>query len=107
MYRRQALIITTSHAVLNAPGENTGKATGVFGSELTHPYYTFTDGGMKVDVASINGGEIPIDPEAFNRVVITPEDKRYLKDSAFQAKVKNYIPITKADLTQNKNIIQS
>ena len=97
---KRALIITTSHAVLNAPGENTGKATGVFGSELTHPYYTFTDGGMKVDVASINGGEIPIDPESFNRVVITPEDKRYLKDSVFQAKVKNSIPISKADFTQ-------
>lgn len=55
---------------------------------------------MKVDVASINGGEIPIDPESFNRVVITPEDKRYLKDSVFQAKVKNSIPISKADFTQ-------
>ena len=97
---KRALIITTSHGVLNAPGENTGKATGVFGSELTHPYYTFTDGGMNVDVASINGGKIPIDPESFNRVVITPEDKRYLKDSVFQAKVKNSIPIAKADFTQ-------
>ena len=55
---------------------------------------------MKVDVASINGGEIPIDPESFNRLVITPEDKRYLKDSVFQAKVKNSIPISKADFTQ-------
>ena len=56
---KRALIITTSHAVLNAPGETTGDATGVFGSELTHPYYTFTDGGMSVDVASIQGAEIP------------------------------------------------
>jgi putative intracellular protease/amidase len=97
---KRALIITTSHAVLNAPGETTGDATGVFGSELTHPYYTFTDGGMSVDVASIKGAEIPIDPSSFNRPIITPEDKRYLKDSVFQAKVKNSIPIADIDVSQ-------
>mgnify|MGYP005644174191 FL=1 len=97
---KRALIITTSHGVLNAPGETTGDATGVFGSELTHPYYTFTDGGMNVDVASIKGAEIPIDPESFNRPIITPEDKRYLKDSVFQAKVKNSIPVADIDFTQ-------
>lgn len=97
---KRALIITTSHAVLNAPGETTGDATGVFGSELTHPYYTFTDGGMSVDVASIKGAEIPIDPQSFNRPIITTEDKRYLKDSVFQAKVKNSIPIADIDVSQ-------
>ena len=97
---KRALIITTSHAVLNAPGETTGDATGVFGSELTHPYYTFTDGGMSVDVASIKGAEIPIDPSSFNRPIITTEDKRYLKDSVFQAKVKNSIPIADIDVSQ-------
>ena len=59
---KRALVITTSHAVLAAPGETDGPATGVFGSELTHPYYTFLDAGMEVDVGSIRGGEIPIDP---------------------------------------------
>ena len=97
---KRALIITTSHAVLNAPGETTGDATGVFGSELTHPYYTFTDGGMSVDVASIKGAEIPIDPSSFNRPIITPEDKRYLQDSVFLAKVKNSIPIADIDVSQ-------
>jgi putative intracellular protease/amidase len=97
---KRALIITTSHAVLNAPGETAGDATGVFGSELTHPYYTFTDGGMSVDVASIKGAEIPIDPSSFNRPIITPEDKRYLQDSVFLAKVKNSIPIADIDVSQ-------
>jgi hypothetical protein len=40
---KRALVITTSHAVLAAPGENDGPATGVWGSELTHPHYTFLD----------------------------------------------------------------
>ena len=39
--------------------------TGVFGSEMTAPYYEFSDGGMKVDLASIKGGPIPIDPMSF------------------------------------------
>ena len=51
----RALIVTTSHGVLNAPGETTGEATGIAISELTHPYYSYLDAGMKVDVASIKG----------------------------------------------------
>ena len=94
---KRALIITTSHAVLNAPGETTGEATGVFGSEFTHPYYTFTDGGMKVDLASIKGGKIPIDPQSFYRPIISPEDKRFLEDPVLLAKVEHSIPLAEVD----------
>jgi|TARA_B110000967_G_scaffold1457_1_gene1527 putative intracellular protease/amidase len=97
---KRALIITTSHAVLNAPGETTGDATGVFASEMTHPYYSFSDGGMAVDIASIQGGEIPIDPQSFLRPVRSPEDDRYLADTVFQAQVKNSIKIDDVDIGQ-------
>ncbi len=97
---KRALIITTSHGVLAAPGETDGKATGVFGSELTHPYYTFLDAGMEVDVASIRGGEIPIDPQSFLYMIKSPEDERYLDDPAAQAKVKHSIPIADVDIDQ-------
>lgn len=97
---KRALVITTSHAVLSAPGETEGKATGVFGSEMTHPYYTFLDGGMEVDIASIQGGELPIDPSSFYFMVKTPEDERYLNDPVAQAKVKNSIPIAEVDIDQ-------
>ncbi|MDH5171818.1 MAG: type 1 glutamine amidotransferase domain-containing protein, partial [Gammaproteobacteria bacterium] len=60
---KRALVITTSHGVLSAPGETDGKPTGVMASEMTHPYYTFLDAGMDVDVASIEGGQIPVDPQ--------------------------------------------
>jgi hypothetical protein len=70
---KRALVITTSHAVLAAPGETDGPATDVFGSELTHPYYTFLDAGMEVDVASIRGGEIPIDPQSFLFMIRSPD----------------------------------
>ena len=94
---KKALIVTTSHGVLNKPGETEGQATGVFGSEMTIPYYEFSDANMQVDVASIKGGEIPIDPSSFIYFIKTDADKRYLKDDVFQAKVKHSIPIKDVD----------
>ena len=55
---RRALVVTTSHGTLG----DSGKPTGVWASEMTVPYYAFTDAGMVVDVASIEGGTIPIEP---------------------------------------------
>ena len=92
----RALIVTTSHDTL---GEG-GKKTGVFGSELTAPYYVFLDGGMTVDVASIKGGEIPIDPSSFMWFLEGPSDKRYQEDPELQAKVKSSKQIDSVDFTQ-------
>ncbi|MFC6282670.1 MULTISPECIES: type 1 glutamine amidotransferase domain-containing protein [Polaromonas] len=92
----RALVITTSHATL---GEG-GKATGVFGSEMTAPYYAFLDAGMQVDLASIRGGEIPIEPDSFRWFLAAPSDKRYLKDETFQAKVKASSRIDALDFSQ-------
>lgn len=96
----KALIVTTSHGVLSKPGETEGKATGVFGSEMTHPYYVFLEAGMEVDVASIKGGEIPVDPSSFAYPIISDEDKRFQNDAVFQAKVENSIKIDDIDFAE-------
>lgn len=96
----RALVITTSHAVLNAPGETEGEPTGVMASEFTHPYYGFLDAGMQVDMASVQGGPIPIDPQTLNFVIRTPEDERFLEDPTLQAKVKNSLQIDEVDFTE-------
>ena len=96
----KALIVTTSHGVLSRPGETEGEATGVFSSEMTHPYYVFLEAGMDVDVASIKGGEIPIDPSSFAYPVISDEDKRFQKDEIFQAKAKNSMKIDDVDFAE-------
>ena len=93
---KRALIVTTSHRVLGT----TGKATGVFGSELTAPYYAFLDAGMRVDIASIQGGEIPIEPMSFRWFLAAPSDQRYLNDALAQAKVKASFAIDTLDFTQ-------
>ena len=97
---KRALVITTSHGVLAAPGETEGEPSGVAISELTHPYYTFLDGGMRVDVASVKGGEIPVDPQTLMFMIRTPEDERFLSDPVLQAKVKNSLPIDAVDFTE-------
>ena len=95
---KRALIITTSHSVLAAPGETEGPETGVMASEFTHPYYSFTDAGIEVDMASIQGGVIPIDPQTLSYPVASPEDKRYLNDSIAQTKVQNSMAIADVDI---------
>jgi putative intracellular protease/amidase len=92
----KALIIATNHDQL---GED-GRETGVFGSELTAPYYEFLDARMQVDVASIEGGEIPWDPWSLQRALKTEYDDRYLADPVLQSKVEDSLSIHDLDLTE-------
>ncbi|MEW5825896.1 MAG: type 1 glutamine amidotransferase domain-containing protein [Candidatus Bipolaricaulota bacterium] len=89
----RALIISTSHDEL---GEG-GRATGVFGSELTAPYYEFVGGRMEVDVASIEGGEIPFDPQSFHWLFRSEYEDRLENDPVLQAKVENSLRIDDVD----------
>jgi putative intracellular protease/amidase len=93
---KRALIIATNHDTL---GE-TGKATGVYASEMTVPYYQFLDANMQVEIASIEGGEIPVEPMSLRWPLLTPEEKRFRADSDYQAKVKNSLKISELDFTQ-------
>lgn len=90
---KRALVITTSHSRL---GE-TGRRTGVFGSEMSVPYYAFLDAGMTVDIASIKGGEIPVEPFSMGWPLATPEDRRFTSDPIAMNKLKNSIPVEKVD----------
>ncbi len=87
---KRALVITTSHDTLGEPG----RATGVFGSEMTIPYYAFLDAGLDVDLASIKGGEIPIQPWSMSWPLRASDDRRFLKDPTAMEKLRNSIPIT-------------
>jgi putative intracellular protease/amidase len=92
----RALIITTSHGELS-PGRS---RTGVFASEMTGPYYVFRDAGLQVDVASINGGAIPIDPLSFYWFVETRDDKRFKGDATFQQQAGHSLKIDDVDFTR-------
>ncbi len=91
---RRALIVTTSHAVLAV-----GKSTGVWASELTAPYYTFVDACMDVDVASIEGGVIPVEERSLRSVVRSDHDDRFLGDPHLMHLVEHSARIDDLDFT--------
>lgn len=55
---RKVLMVVTSHAVLG----KTGYPTGVWLTEVAHPWYELTAAGFQVELASPKGGATPIDP---------------------------------------------
>lgn len=90
---QRALIVTTSHDTL---GE-TGRDTGVFGSEMTVPYYVFLDAGLDVEIVSIEGGQIPVEPWSMGWPLATREDRRFKKDEAAMDMLKSSRSITEVD----------
>ncbi|HRI63835.1 MAG TPA: type 1 glutamine amidotransferase domain-containing protein [Polyangium sp.] len=102
----KALVVTTSQATLDhidsATGQvlKRGRATGVYASEMTEPYYVFLDAGMDVDVASIKGGKIPVETLSVTPLVRTDYDKRFLSDPVLRDKVENSLCIADLDFTK-------
>jgi putative intracellular protease/amidase len=88
----KALCIATNHGVLDI-----GVPTGVFGSELTVPYYAFLDAGMVVDLASPRGGVIPVEPLSMKELIRTPDDDRMLGDERFRQQLMQSLAIADID----------
>ena len=77
----KVLFVLTNHSQLG----DTGRKTGFWLPELTHPYYTLQAAGFEIDVASIEGGMAPIDPKSFDDT--DKDNNRFLKDAELMAKV--------------------
>lgn len=81
----KVLVILTSHAVMG----DSGQPTGLWAEELTTPYYAFIDAGAAVDIVSIDGGEVPIDPHSVRPSGQNPESvERFLKDETAMRAIK-------------------
>lgn len=73
------LMILTSHAAM---GES-ARPTGVWFEELSTPYYAFVDAGAQVDIVSIQGGAVPVDPHSVQEGGDKPASvTRFMKDAA-------------------------
>ncbi len=90
---RRALVVCTSHDKMDP----TDRKTGAFGSEFTVPYYAFINAGLDVDMASIKGGEIPIQPWSWSWPLVSSDDKRFMADSSAMEKLKNSKRISDID----------
>lgn len=74
--KKRILIATTSHDMLG----NTGRRTGAYLTEISHPYAIFASAGLTVDFASVRGGRVPLDESSL--------DRRDVVNAAFQDDVE-------------------
>ncbi|OJF17210.1 MAG: glutamine amidotransferase [Bacillaceae bacterium G1] len=61
MAQKRLLMVVTSHDEIKE-----GHKTGIWLSEFAEPYEIFREKGLEVVVASIKGGQAPIDPRSIN-----------------------------------------
>ncbi|MCA9552497.1 MAG: type 1 glutamine amidotransferase domain-containing protein [Myxococcales bacterium] len=83
------LIILTSHAQLG----DTGRPTGFYLSEVTHPTHVFAQAGFQVDYASPKGGAAPMD--GVDRK--DPINATYLDDPAWMARIRATLRVDEVD----------
>lgn len=84
------LMILTSQATMG----NTPQPTGVWFEEVATPYYAFIDAGAEVDIASIAGGKVPIDPHSRQADGANPPSvERFLEDKAAMARLEGSLKI--------------
>ncbi|HYW92671.1 MAG TPA: type 1 glutamine amidotransferase domain-containing protein [Gammaproteobacteria bacterium] len=72
------LFVVTGHARLG----DTGKETGYFLSEVSHPHKTFVDAGLEVTFITPKGGKPPMDPRSYN--TDDPDNKEFLENDDWQ-----------------------
>lgn len=78
---KKILFVVTSHDKLG----NTGRQTGFYLPEVTHPHKVLTDYGYEVDFVSPKGGKAPMDGVELN----DSTNKAFLSNKGYVAKVEN------------------
>lgn len=87
MAKKKVLIVVTSHGELG----DSGKPTGYYLPEVTHPYSVLKSNGFEIDIASPNGGKAPMDPKS--RDMSDSINKTFLEDKASAAKLENTLKL--------------
>lgn len=82
---KRIAIVLTNHGELG----NTGKPTGFYLSEASHPYYVFKDAGYLVDFISPKGGLAPMDGVDMQ----DPINATFLSDPELVSKTRSTLPI--------------
>src|SRR5262245_7495239 len=77
------LIVLTSHDRLGS----TGCKTGFWLEELAAPYYRFKDAGAEIVLASLKGGQPPLDPKSNEQNFKTDLTRRFDSDAAAKSQL--------------------
>lgn len=83
----KVLMVLTSHDELGTTGEKTG----FWLEEFTSPYYTFKDAGAEIVIASIKGGQPPLDPKSDAPDAQTESTRRFDQDTDAQHQLANTV----------------
>src|ERR1700742_3964164 len=81
------LIVFTSHDKLG----DTGKKTGFWLEELAAPYYVFKEAGAELTLASVKGGQPPLDPKSDDPSFQTELTQRFKADDAANTQLANTV----------------
>ncbi len=79
----KVLIVVTSHSQLG----NTGKLTGYYLPEVTHPAHALEKDGIAFDIASPKGGKAPMDESS--KDLSDPINKSFMSKTDFVKKLEN------------------
>lgn len=86
----KVLIVVTSHDELGS----TGKKTGYYLPEVTHPFFKLVDQGIDVEIASPKGGKAPMDERS--RDLNDSANQRFLENKDYVAKLENTMKLSEA-----------
>lgn len=95
----RVLIVVTSHDQLGSTGEKTG----LWLSEMTHPYHELTQAGIEVDLASIQGGAAPIDPRSLGGD--DPVNNSFMADPATRRLLDNTLRLSDVDPSSYEGVL--
>jgi putative intracellular protease/amidase len=70
--------------VCTSAGQLGEQPTGAWSEEITGPYYVFQEAGCEVYIASISGGQVPVDQGSLGENFVTENDRRFEQDGCFQ-----------------------
>ncbi|MDM1071331.1 type 1 glutamine amidotransferase domain-containing protein [Empedobacter brevis] len=76
---------------------NSGLATGLWLSELTHLYQAAKEKGYEITLASPHGGAIPIDPESLKKFTMDKVSKEYYNDTSFMKELNSSKTLTEVE----------
>ncbi|MCY0964725.1 type 1 glutamine amidotransferase domain-containing protein [Parathalassolituus penaei] len=89
------LMILTSQATMG----DTSTPTGVWFEELTTPYYRFVDAGATVELASVKGGAVPLDPHSTSEQARPASVSRFMADTHAMQQLQQSLSIQSLDIS--------
>lgn len=93
------LIVVTSHSQLGT----TGKQTGYYLSEVSHPVAALEKAGFAYDIASPKGGKAPMDESSLD--LKDPVNKEYMGKADFTKKLENTLKLADIDMSKYSAVI--